>query len=897
MIWAILLILLGVILIVLPILLLRKRLSRAWLASFIAGGVLVAACGGGFTYGQIRQGQERREIVYTSLRYLENGQPDAAAFYLKKTDSADSFASSAARALLERMRGNELTARLNLDSAGALARSRTERELIPLLQGADVQDPEQLKVAAGQLEDSLGLSEKRREALDFYVQMESGGYGWTPEQAQAMGIPENDLGRLTVSAYLGNGAYEQAVSAAVELADRTPSARNRLLLAEAVAESAYRDVPLPDRLFDPAESPSAARERERLDQRREKAERELAALELSMNGVTDEEALSEMAAERLERTQEILDLQRRADKLYVYRALNSIADLHSLEAQLTRARLYFALQESDQAVDTLLNAARSFQGRTTPDRSLANALRIVEQAYSGEGDFYESQEFSDSMTQLLSAPFSDLLHVSQSSLTRDFVQRIVSDQKTYGRSLSVSSLDASEYPTVRVVLSGREPVLREIVEREDVTARDTRKEIVYTAQLQEGSRSDVCVLLDRSGSMGGEPMQNLKDALGSFIGDMGGDVSVSLVAFDSWAERLTDLTRDQALLLSAVNDLYASGGTDITSGIRAGLEALNEAGGNRVMLLMTDGQSNVDLSVVDEAARQGITIHTIGFGSVNDGLLQEIADRTGGQYVRADSSSELSNVYASLQQIIGHFVTLEYTVGDTETQERRYFFLDTGEYSVRREYTLAEDGESFRISYCNPPLMDGETLSRLASQGNPLRITLYGDGLDQVEKISLNGREGQILQQQPQTLVADVIPSGQGGWQTLALLTGDGEEHSFDRLLLAGGIRYYQDLRVGNLRIPSAQGILPGDGTLVLGGSVNLRENGGTSLSLMLNGTLILPEPGEGITDLGDQASLSGWGTLWVTQDDGAYAPQAPSSVAEGAFTMDCRQGQSLLIR
>ena len=49
MIWAILLLSLGLLLAVLPVVLLRKRLGLAWLSSLAAGGLLVAACGGWFT--------------------------------------------------------------------------------------------------------------------------------------------------------------------------------------------------------------------------------------------------------------------------------------------------------------------------------------------------------------------------------------------------------------------------------------------------------------------------------------------------------------------------------------------------------------------------------------------------------------------------------------------------------------------------------------------------------------------------------------------------------------------------------------------------------------------------------------------------------------------------------
>ena len=243
-----------------------------------------------------------------------------------------------------------------------------------------------------------------------------------------------------------------------------------------------------------------------------KLEDELAALELSITGASDQE-LQQLNQEKLAVTEEIQQLQQRADKLFVYRAFNAIADLHSLEAQLVRARLYFALQDHEKAVETLLDSAGSLQAKLTADQTLANNLRIVEQAYASQTELEGGQEFQDAMTQLLSAPFSDLMYISQNQLTQDLVQRIVSDQKTYGQSLFLSQLDTSAFPQIQATLSGREEVLEQIVRQEDTTVRDTRQEVSYTAQIQEGVVANICVVVDRSGSMDGSPLQNLKNAL------------------------------------------------------------------------------------------------------------------------------------------------------------------------------------------------------------------------------------------------------------------------------------------------------------------------------------------------------------------------------------------------
>ena len=911
MIWTIVILAAGVLLAVLAVLL-RKKIGTSWMISALAAGLVLVVLGGWFLRDRLVQAQESREAVYLGLRCLERYDAEAASFYLRQADE-DSYVASAATCLLEWLRGNDLMARLELDTARAAAESGEETSFLDTIQVLDVNNGEHVSLAAQRLIAFLGLKAQRQDALDLYLDAASGSYGWSQEELTALGLSETDGMRLQVGALMNSGAWEQAVATASQLADQDPSGENRLLLAETVAESAYQGVVLYDGAFAQPESEkldeSVQEERQSLDQRRTELETRLMELEIQSQGITDQEALAPINEEKLAVTEEIQELQNRSDKLYVYRAFSSIADLRSIEADLVRARLYFALQQYDEAVDTIRGSAQSLRAKLTTDRETANALQVVEQAYAKESAFQETQAFRDAVVQLLTAPFSDLMYVGQSALTQDFAQRIISDQKEYGQDLFLSSLDVEDYPTVRVTLSGREELLRQIVEKEEVTSRDTRREISYTAELLEGEFANICVAVDCSGSMGGAPIENLKTALDEFVRNMSPNTNVSLVAFESSATRLTELTQDQALLLSTVSGLYGGGGTDITSGIQEGIEVLSQAAGSRVLLLMTDGQSGVNSAVVEEAAAAGITIHTIGFGDVNDQLLEQIATATGGQYIRADSSSELSNVYASLQQVIGNVVVLTYDVENT-TETSRYFFLRVGRSSVYREYFPGrEETVPLPELYTgSPSLLASATVEQRAQQGSSFSLTFYGEDLLGVTAASVNGYAMEITDLQSTQLRLNVPAADlTTGWQTVTLTREDGTERSFDRLLLVGESRYYRNLRLGSLQIPSAQGVLPGDGTLVLVGSgIRLQENvsaNGSSLDLSVSGALILPwqQPaGEEVTadvDLGDQGTITGWGTVTLNYNDGAYISGAPSQVAKGQLTLVCTPTQSQLIQ
>lgn len=905
MIGAIVVLAAGVALFVLPIVL-RKKLAKQWMASLMAGGVLLGVSGGFLTAGEVRQDLENRENLYTSLCYLGQYNTDSALFYLDKAGT-DTYAGASARSLLERMRENDLMARLYADIAASEARSDEQKSLLTTLQAVDTHQWDQLNLVVSELTKELKLSEERKTDVQAFVAAETGG----ATEGVSDRLDETARRRLSVGAMLNQGNYSGAVREAALLADADSTADNRLLLAETVAESAYNGVTLSAEIFAPMDAEkvdqSVQKERDKLALEIIDLQSELQKLEISINGTQKEEDLQKLNAQKLELTEQVNALTARSDKLFVYRAFSAIADIHTLEAELVRARLHFALEDQDTAVDTLLEAAQSLGAKLTSDHALANSLRIVKEAYATENPHLDNQEFRDAVTQLLAAPFSDLVHVRQSDLTVDFMEKVVSDQKVYGESLFVSGLDTRDYPTVRVTLSGREEVLEKVVAGgEDIAARDTRRDVTYTAKITEQPLTSISVVVDVSGSMSGRPMASLKEALVSFVQNADEDTEISLSAFESSARKLTDLTKDKSLLLTQVNVLGGGGGTNITSGIVVGTETLTNAAGMRYMLLMTDGQSSIDFNTVDAAAAQGITIHTIGFGSVNDSLLEEIAQRTGGQYVKADSVSELSNVYASLQQLLGNTVTVEYTVEDDADQ--RYFFLQLGDYSLRKDYIVGKDTVATQLLTCSPAIVTEQDLQRYKDRNAALELTFTGEDLSRVTAVTVGGQAATIVHQQADSLRVTVPPELTAGWQTVTIRLEDGSEHSYDRLLLVGESKTYRNVRLGCITVQQAAGVLPGDGTLVLTGS-NIQFGGtdanGAQLALTMNGTLTLPwtipDPAEGETlptmdiDLGGSGVIEGWGRMSLRNNDSAYDRNASAVLAEGGVRMECESGQCKL--
>jgi Ca-activated chloride channel family protein len=148
------------------------------------------------------------------------------------------------------------------------------------------------------------------------------------------------------------------------------------------------------------------------------------------------------------------------------------------------------------------------------------------------------------------------------------------------------------------------------------------------------------LVLDHSGSMSGAKLANLKEAAKMAIDQMGPQDLVSIVIFDDKvkvvapSQRVTDATD----LKHQIEDIRDGGGTEISRGMRKGLEELRkgvEPGRVTHMLLLTDGETFGDESVcrqlAAEAGEQGIAITVLGLGEEwNEQLLDDIAQASAG---------------------------------------------------------------------------------------------------------------------------------------------------------------------------------------------------------------------------------------------------------------------------
>lgn len=184
---------------------------------------------------------------------------------------------------------------------------------------------------------------------------------------------------------------------------------------------------------------------------------------------------------------------------------------------------------------------------------------------------------------------------------------------------------------------------------------------------------NLCVVIDRSTSMRGQRLDQVRSAAQSILEGLLETDAASIVAFSDRAEVIVSPreARDRSVARARLSLLQAGGGTVIGQGLEAGLAELRfnyAREGVNHLILLTDGRTYGDeaacLDMADRAAAEGITISGIGIGADwNDRFLDDLTGRTGGTVVFLDSpravTALLQRTFDSLSRVFANRVRLE----------------------------------------------------------------------------------------------------------------------------------------------------------------------------------------------------------------------------------------------
>lgn len=196
---------------------------------------------------------------------------------------------------------------------------------------------------------------------------------------------------------------------------------------------------------------------------------------------------------------------------------------------------------------------------------------------------------------------------------------------------------------------------------------------------------DIIIALDISSSMlardfSPDRLEAAKNVAMEFISGRQYD-RMGLVVFAGEAFTQCPLTTDRAVLLNLFKDIKSGlieDGTAIGNGLATAVSRLKDSEAvSRVVILLTDGENNrgevAPMTAAEIAKTFGIRVYTVGVGSIgtapypvqtpfgielrdmevkiDEGLLTEMADVTGGKYFRATSNKKLEEIYKEIDAL------------------------------------------------------------------------------------------------------------------------------------------------------------------------------------------------------------------------------------------------------
>lgn len=207
--------------------------------------------------------------------------------------------------------------------------------------------------------------------------------------------------------------------------------------------------------------------------------------------------------------------------------------------------------------------------------------------------------------------------------------------------------------------------------------REVYAEVRVAADRAEGEHVAapiaLAVVLDISGSMSGEKLEQARSAVSSLVERMRDDDRIALITYSDSARMVQPLGRVgdvRAQLRLTIPTIHIEGGTNIPSGLALGHQALNEApsGMVRRVVLLSDGQdtSGRQLEVITGEVRQranlGVSLSSLGIGTdYDERFMSSVADAGRGNYEFLRDGAQVGPFLArELQQTSG--TTMDRTV-------------------------------------------------------------------------------------------------------------------------------------------------------------------------------------------------------------------------------------------
>jgi len=226
--------------------------------------------------------------------------------------------------------------------------------------------------------------------------------------------------------------------------------------------------------------------------------------------------------------------------------------------------------------------------------------------------------------------------------------------------ISISDINISSYPDICLTTVVTDSAGRSISGLDTTNfslMQDSINVSYQLTQVSEVAGISVALVIDRSGSMSNQMMNDAKNAALQYVRTMGPLDRSAIITFSNTPQVEQAITSDTLSLISAINRIVTYDMTALLDGTLEGLKQLQNETNTRAVIVFSDGVENYSSSsqstVIDYARQNNITIYSIGIGSSADRtVLQALADSTGGYFTAAPSAAQLAQIYAQIKSDI-----------------------------------------------------------------------------------------------------------------------------------------------------------------------------------------------------------------------------------------------------
>jgi Ca-activated chloride channel homolog len=183
----------------------------------------------------------------------------------------------------------------------------------------------------------------------------------------------------------------------------------------------------------------------------------------------------------------------------------------------------------------------------------------------------------------------------------------------------------------------------------------------------------LALVIDRSGSMSGLPMEMAKSACAATVATLQADDLIEVIAFDGTPTRYVKMqpARYRNRIQNDVMRIQLGGGTAIFPALDAAYQDMSVTQARRKhVILLTDGHADTQglRDLAQSMLADSITVTTVGLGDGADGdLLRMIAENGGGRYHSVPDPNSLPRIFTRETEMISRQAAVQEWFPVTQT--------------------------------------------------------------------------------------------------------------------------------------------------------------------------------------------------------------------------------------